>query len=116
MMVAHLGQRCAKRASRRSTTFFVLLSMNTICLLSTDTIGSFRKWRGLSHRHLFSVTGELLQGLEHRHERHVLFPRLDQPLHDGRLLRQDLVHEVLRSEEHTSELQSPMYLVCRLLL
>src|SRR5437762_8965684 len=24
--------------------------------------------------------------------------------------------EVLRSEEHTSELQSPMYLVCRLLL
>src|SRR5437762_4729748 len=31
----------------------------------------------------------------------------------------DLVHqriEVRRSEEHTSELQSPMYLVCRLLL
>src|SRR5437762_10734071 len=26
------------------------------------------------------------------------------------------VREVLRSEEHTSELQSPMYLVCRLLL
>src|SRR5437763_1078568 len=25
-------------------------------------------------------------------------------------------HELLRSEEHTSELQSPMYLVCRLLL
>src|SRR5437762_7994101 len=24
--------------------------------------------------------------------------------------------EILRSEEHTSELQSPMYLVCRLLL
>src|ERR1017187_6464039 len=34
---------------------------------------------GLSRR-LFSVTGELLQALEHRHERHVLFARLDQPL------------------------------------
>src|SRR5437762_4572006 len=26
------------------------------------------------------------------------------------------VHQLQRSEEHTSELQSPMYLVCRLLL
>src|SRR5437762_987203 len=33
-------------------------------------------------------------------------------LDQDRLLRQ----HVLRSEEHTSELQSPMYLVCRLLL
>jgi len=31
-----------------------------------------------------------------------------QPLEDGKI--------DLRSEEHTSELQSPMYLVCRLLL
>src|ERR1017187_10386266 len=29
---------------------------------------------------------------------------------------EDFVHVLLRSEEHTSELQSPMYLVCRLLL
>src|SRR5437762_8906140 len=28
----------------------------------------------------------------------------------------DSLHELPRSEEHTSELQSPMYLVCRLLL
>src|SRR5437762_8621209 len=27
-----------------------------------------------------------------------------------------VVHSLVRSEEHTSELQSPMYLVCRLLL
>src|SRR5436189_2378373 len=27
-----------------------------------------------------------------------------------------MIHQGLRSEEHTSELQSPMYLVCRLLL
>src|ERR1017187_10239759 len=27
-----------------------------------------------------------------------------------------LLHAIARSEEHTSELQSPMYLVCRLLL
>src|SRR5437762_12402808 len=30
--------------------------------------------------------------------------------------RDVLRHELPRSEEHTSELQSPMYLVCRLLL
>src|SRR5437762_9834279 len=32
------------------------------------------------------------------------------------LARLDREHHDLRSEEHTSELQSPMYLVCRLLL
>src|SRR3712207_7310398 len=38
--------------------------------------------------------------------------------HDGRRLRSPLVllPVVLRSEEHTSELQSRQYLVCRLLL
>src|SRR2546426_7853639 len=34
---------------------------------------------------------------------------------DGRPSRQDVVHQE-RSEEHTSELQSPCNLVCRLLL
>src|SRR5436189_1612459 len=38
-----------------------------------------------------------------------------QRLHDGRQQRCRL-RQRLRSEEHTSELQSPMYLVCRLLL
>src|SRR5450759_1830723 len=52
---------------------------------------------GLS-RHLFSVTGELLQALEYRHEGNVLFARLDQPLDDGRLLRQNLVDEILYIE------------------
>src|SRR5437763_10008760 len=33
-----------------------------------------------------------------------------------RAARNDLPPRPLRSEEHTSELQSPMYLVCRLLL
>src|SRR5437764_4887157 len=32
------------------------------------------------------------------------------------LVAQHLIKTVTRSEEHTSELQSPMYLVCRLLL
>src|SRR5437762_6109163 len=32
------------------------------------------------------------------------------------LRRSELWDRVVRSEEHTSELQSPMYLVCRLLL
>src|SRR5437879_11578465 len=31
-------------------------------------------------------------------------------------LSKNLIHASARSEEHTSELQSPMYLVCRLLL
>src|SRR5437763_6434482 len=35
-------------------------------------------------------------------------------VHAGRL--EQVGHEITRSEEHTSELQSPMYLVCRLLL
>src|SRR5437763_13149755 len=35
------------------------------------------------------------------------------PIAEERLLRAD---REMRSEEHTSELQSPMYLVCRLLL
>src|SRR5437762_7365781 len=34
----------------------------------------------------------------------------------GAAERKQRVHGALRSEEHTSELQSPMYLVCRLLL
>src|SRR5437762_7971052 len=33
-----------------------------------------------------------------------------------RTMRHTCTHEPPRSEEHTSELQSPMYLVCRLLL
>src|SRR5437762_6918668 len=34
----------------------------------------------------------------------------------GDIVRQNTEEEITRSEEHTSELQSPMYLVCRLLL
>src|SRR5437879_8110989 len=40
-------------------------------------------------------------------------PALDDPRDPGRALHRALD---ARSEEHTSELQSPMYLVCRLLL
>src|SRR5450759_1103159 len=52
---------------------------------------------GLSRR-LFPVRCELLQGLEYRHEGNLLFARLDQPLDDGRLLRQNLVDEILHIE------------------
>src|SRR5437879_10625702 len=38
------------------------------------------------------------------------------PSGDGKLAGQTAVVTGERSEEHTSELQSPMYLVCRLLL
>src|SRR5437879_8384334 len=43
----------------------------------------------------------------------LLAPRSGEILFDGESLRGMPPH---RSEEHTSELQSPMYLVCRLLL
>src|SRR3712207_7138319 len=59
---------------------------------------------------LFRSRGERERGVEHRihhvHERHLR--------HDG--LEQLGPHVADRSEEHTSELQSRQYLVCRLLL
>src|SRR5690348_17421513 len=50
-------------------------------------------------------------------EAHVTEPDVDerlQPARDRRLVGEEL--DRLRSEEHTSELQSPVHLVCRLLL
>src|SRR5690625_6210433 len=38
------------------------------------------------------------------------------PHHSRRIHRRELVRRILRSEEHTSELQSRGHLVCRLLL
>src|SRR5436189_3595612 len=63
------------------------------------------------------VLPELRQGASPRVE----VPTLgegDQLLHLGlhRLGKRGDLHARRRSEEHTSELQSPMYLVCRLLL
>src|SRR2546426_9204335 len=71
---------------------------------------------------LFRSVGEALSALEHAHGRGLvhrdLKPEnmLTEP--DGRLRITDfgLGQHVLRSEEHTSELQSPCNLVCRLLL
>src|SRR5437764_11343965 len=60
--------------------------------------------------------------LERDHERfglHFLQQRLDRLVVDLHEVfeGEHVVHDLLgRSEEHTSELQSPMYLVCRLLL
>src|SRR5258708_18676970 len=45
-----------------------------------------------------------------------LAPRAPRVHAAGRRLGQQLGHAELRSEEHTSELQSPDHLVCRLLL
>src|SRR5437764_7533371 len=52
-----------------------------------------------------------LRAVRYRYRRHRQLP---DPLPGQRRLR--AAQEVVRSEEHTSELQSPMYLVCRLLL
>src|SRR3712207_7972357 len=42
--------------------------------------------------------------------------RLDGPRHHDGMTVRDVDHDDVRSEEHTSELQSRQYLVCRLLL
>src|SRR5437762_8175059 len=60
------------------------------------------------HRLADRTRDERLRGAHHFDVAHVL----DRSLPVGRLERA-VEH---RSEEHTSELQSPMYLVCRLLL
>src|SRR5437879_7180359 len=62
------------------------------------------------------VGDQLDQRLAARERQHLVARvgrRADRRRHQERA-RQPLVE--LRSEEHTSELQSPMYLVCRLLL
>src|SRR5664280_2699506 len=97
MMPLHRGQRCANTASWRRIGFSDPGWVKTSCLPSTEIIEVLKGEGGLSRR-LFPVTGELLQALEYRHEGHVLFARLDQPLDDGRLLRQNLVDEILHIE------------------
>src|SRR5437762_5402561 len=54
-------------------------------------------------------------GLGGRHPRSPEGPVRD-PGAGGRTIQRDYAGLYTRSEEHTSELQSPMYLVCRLLL
>src|SRR5690348_17532470 len=56
------------------------------------------------------VRAVLLQARSHDHVRAVFGALLDQIRSPGGGVR------VVRSEEHTSELQSPVHLVCRLLL
>src|SRR5437762_5902808 len=61
---------------------------------------------------------------DHRARFHEVLPQLERRIEERQDLRARDVEAVLvalesqdlRSEEHTSELQSPMYLVCRLLL
>src|SRR5437762_7109110 len=43
-------------------------------------------------------------------------PNVDRDFFFGKPAKRNLQKKKSRSEEHTSELQSPMYLVCRLLL
>src|SRR3712207_7056928 len=61
---------------------------------------------------------EFVAGRRHHEQRQVVAAtRLLDPHHQGLLhLRHGLKDAVERSEEHTSELQSRQYLVCRLLL
>src|SRR3989449_6476540 len=65
----------------------------------------------LSHNHYDHCDLGTLRALERR-----FHPLVVTPLGNGRLLRSAGIGHVERSEEHTSELQSRLHLVCRLLL
>src|SRR5437879_9193948 len=50
-------------------------------------------------------------------ERGTMFVKPGEPVYEGMVVGENSrTDDMDRSEEHTSELQSPMYLVCRLLL
>src|SRR5256885_9521535 len=64
---------------------------------------------------LFPYT-TLFRSDHHDHRLHERGERLDRIVHFGLVEVGDLAEHAVRSEEHTSELQSPCNLVCRLLL
>src|SRR3712207_6865781 len=66
-------------------------------------------FRSLAQQGMEAVVGEQLVNVRRRHGRAAQAegPHVERPA---------LQRQVLRSEEHTSELQSRQYLVCRLLL
>src|SRR5437879_4418201 len=51
-----------------------------------------------------------------KQSKHCHLPELDAACSFAEVLSISAASKIMRSEEHTSELQSPMYLVCRLLL
>src|SRR5207244_7621543 len=73
-----------------------------------------------NHQHLLSQPDLSAPHVVHGHTRHTEQCRVPEVYPSGHLDDQPLGSrrggEVLRSEEHTSELQSPDHLVCRLLL
>src|ERR1017187_6236874 len=78
---------------------------------------------GLAHTHVWSHLPEMLKGdpvklVGVADESQESLDRAKRTV-PAALLYTDykkMIDETMRSEEHTSELQSPMYLVCRLLL
>src|SRR5437879_12947338 len=83
-----------------------------------STYSSFFFSRYGAHRDLHSFptrrSSDLVEGAPEVEER--LAHRTTLSQEQFAILKELLVPEPPRSEEHTSELQSPMYLVCRLLL
>src|SRR5437764_6214446 len=67
------------------------------------------------HDALPIFAGDMVQVAAHRTD-HLPLPRTSSEPLMGYLARPDEAGRHPRSEEHTSQLQSPMYLVCRLLL
>src|SRR2546429_6519881 len=66
--------------------------------------------KGRKSKHLFRYPALMTRNPPHPNQRHPLRPTFRPRLHQSK------PHQTRRSEEHTSELQSRLHLVCRLLL
>src|SRR5260221_10356073 len=78
--------------------------------------GGFEKWPLETYRTYFLNTRRVIPEILHlfrKYEVHVTWAAVGMLLHTS---RKELMENVPRSEEHTSELQSHSDLVCRLLL
>src|SRR5437764_9692865 len=108
--VGSIRQRECRLRNRRGERFTILLSAETIKLNNIPHILSF----ALDITQRKRAEEELLKTLEREKELSQLKSNfVSMVSHE---FRTPLGIIQSRSEEHTSELQSPMYLVCRLLL
>src|SRR5437762_12807551 len=94
---------------------FVSWSMPTTCVCSCVVFLFFLIIPRLPSSTLFPYT-TLFRSLSGLRGRLLVDAAVSSPERACELVADGAARVVVRSEEHTSELQSPMYLVCRLLL
>src|SRR5205807_8494089 len=102
-------------SSPRYLTFSFFSSRHRLALPSFPTRRSSDLWPGCC-RHSFAATARSLQAKGNSHHWRTSEEKGRQSGSQSRNVISPLRPRKLRSEEHTSELQSPCNLVCRLLL